>query len=151
MSGYKTHLIFYLGILSITSLIIDVEPMLLFSGGLVGALYCILPDADSTGSFLGNKIMKSLIFLFTASITGWVLLAELFYLMLAVFTALILSMQYFARHRGFMHSIPCAFLLCLPPMLIREELLLFALTGYLSHLLLDSIPGLRSKKGFLFL
>ncbi|MEA1925450.1 MAG: metal-dependent hydrolase [Candidatus Altiarchaeota archaeon] len=142
MSGYKMHLLFYLCILLASYACIRVDDALMVLGGLTGLIYCLIPDIDTRKSFLGHRVYNATIVLLVVSLMGLILLREGYYLALVLCSAILLLMLLFARHRGFTHSIPAAFLLSLPLLLINESLFPFALSGYVSHLLLDLLSDI---------
>jgi len=136
------HLFFYLGILFALYTCIRVDVALMVFGTFTGLIYCLIPDLDTKKSFLGHRMYKAATVLLVVSLLGLILLGERYYLALALGSAILLLMLLFARHRGFMHSIPAAFLLSMPLLLINEKLFPFALSGYVSHLLLDRLSGI---------
>ncbi len=136
------HVFFYLCILFAAYTCIRVDAALMVSGAFTGLVYCLIPDVDTRGSFLGHKVEKMVSVLFLLSLLGLILLGEESYLALALGSTAVLLMLLFARHRGFTHSIPAAFILSTPILLIHEKLFPFALSGYVSHLLLDRLSSM---------
>lgn len=99
----------------------------LFYGGVIGAIYGILPDIDTPNSYISNVGKKNIIF---------------FVLWLPVKIFSILINKIFG-HRGLVHTVFLAVAFSFPMLFLRLPLvspvILFisALAGYLSHLLCD--------------
>jgi len=144
MSGYKIHLLAY-GLFAwiITSALIKlgfaIKPGAEFLISiLVGLVYCLLPDIDTPSSKMREYVDKVLLFSCLACILAFALGLRDYSLLYA--SALAVAFMYalwYTRHRGIFHTWYAGVVLSLPWWFFSPLYSLFALIGFLSHLIVD--------------
>jgi hypothetical protein len=109
-------------------------------GGVLGLVYCLLPDIDSPSS----KARRGFD-LFMGTLSIGLLLAYLWFwsnkLLVALSMALILLnlSLWFLRHRGLTHKPVFGVIVSLPLLYFSWIMAAYALTGFISHLTLDRL------------
>jgi hypothetical protein len=142
MSGYKTHLLFYLmaALLTLTALermpyersqLVDLTAVAL------GAAYAILPDIDAARSKARSLAMRGLGLLALLAAAGYALTKDRTFAMAGAASASTMCLLMLSRHRGALHSATSAIILSAPIALLSPYHALWALLGYGTHLLLD--------------
>lgn len=108
-------------------------------GFLVGLIMTVFPDVDSPSS----KIRRYVTLISLASIICFTIayyyLQNLYLLAGIVFTATLLLIITLSKHRSFLHTTPVAIILCLPIFYFDVISGVFALWGYLLHIILDKL------------
>ena len=143
MSGYRTHLIFYVTVTAALFYVLHasglhrglgVEELM---GAAVGALYSLLPDVDAPSSKIGAALSRILLAGVLALLTVNILygVSETVYLSAAAISVLLLLRL--TGHRGATHTPLAGAILSAPLVLINPYFGAMAFLGYATHLLLD--------------
>lgn len=134
MSGYRTHILVYVGCVVFLALILYPQsspPIIQPLWVLVGLFYALLPDVDAINSFI-RLLLSAVFFIF------YFLSSDPFYGLLAVALGIFLLGSLLLGHRGFLHTLTAGFLLSIPLLYFDGGLAVFAFLGYLTHLTVDN-------------
>ncbi len=138
MSGYRTHILFYLASFAAGAYFLEGRGLIgppyggLYAAAIAGAAYSILPDVDSPSSKARSAVNWILLAAAAASLAA----GESYAALAAI---ALLALIWFTRHRGVMHGPVAALALSAPLMIIGPGFFLAALWGYVSHILLDAL------------
>lgn len=136
MSSYKTHQIFALLLVVLLLFLSYKYDLFSFTtkqvviACLIVLVYSILPDIDTPSGKLRRIFTPAILFLALIAI----IIQLYFVALIAVLVLLFLS---FLKHRGRLHSLAAALAFSLPLMYYDIFFCIFALIGYISHLVLD--------------
>ncbi len=141
MSGYRTHLLFYLGLSALLAYAWTGtgRPMGVgeVSAVALGAVYTLLPDADSPSSKVRKMLGKTVFAVVVLALAAGILYQSTHALVAAAGSAALFLMLWNARHRGFFHTTYAGVLLSAPLLLAGPLYAAMGFIGYCSHLLLD--------------
>ena len=117
---------------------IEVEVIQILTGILIGGIYTLLPDIDHPVSkarkfslVIGLIVIIGSIFMFLET------QLEIFLLIATIICLLLLGLIILAKHRRFFHSIYAGILFSVPLLYLDWVIFVFAISGYLLHLVLD--------------
>jgi hypothetical protein len=145
LPGFFIHLLVY-SILSAALLIVGERAGFVDVSGIPGLLpafflglvYAIFPDLDAPSSKIRKFVSRILLLLLLVMLAGYVAgILDTMAIYASIIVAGVLLFLWSVRHRGPFHSIFFALLFSLPLLLLGRTYAIFALFGYLSHLLLD--------------
>jgi len=143
MSGYKIHLLVYVVSFSVISFYVSVNHLLDLSfetlalSLFIGAVYSILPDMDMPSSLMRRFIEKALLFLLLALIAGYVFSGNMILIYAAIAVVLFLLILWYAKHRGFFHTLAAGFMASAPLFVIEPYFAFSAFLGFMAHLAVD--------------
>ena len=143
MSGYKIHVLVYVVCFSLASYVVtenrllEVSSQTLVLSFFIGALYSILPDLDMPASLMRRLVERFLLFLLLVLIAGYVFLADMMLIFLSIAVVVFLLVLWFAKHRGFFHTVAAGLISSMPLLLVEPYFAFSALLGFLVHLLVD--------------
>lgn len=105
---------------------------------IISMFYALLPDLDLKKSFIRKKI--------DILIISVIIILSVFYFLgnqeVLIFIAILLGVEAvftITKHRGVMHSLAFGVIISMPWLLINTAFFIFALSGFISHLIADKL------------
>lgn len=145
MTNYKKHLLVYFFISAIIfSFFLHfkffINPEILLTSFFVGMAYTFLPDIDVPSSKIRVIVTKiSLAAILVALLLYAFYIPNKTLIFISIFLAVLLYLLEFTKHRGFFHSILAGIFLSAPFYFISLYSFIFAMLGFISHILADRI------------
>ncbi len=144
MSGYLTHIIVYLSFVvfllavSYSYGMLEYDVKTIIVGCLVGLFYSILPDVDTPSSKMRKLIERIFLAAIVLSLVAFLMIKDVDLVYSAIVLSLILYFLWYVRHRTILHTPIAGVLFSAPLYFIEPVYCLFALIGFVSHLLVDN-------------
>ena len=143
MSSYKKHIFVYLffvvaGIAALTYYhYLQFNWEIILPGIVIGTFYTLLPDIDTPSSKLRGIIAKLSLATTLSCLGAYLYLKNINLIYISLALVFFLYFLWFSPHRRIFHTLLVGVFLSSPWYLINPSFFLFALSGFLVHLMLD--------------
>jgi len=143
MPGYRFHIAVYLFSACVLTYVLKGYSLIglsvysLMASLFVGGIYSVLPDIDMPSSVIRRVVERGALLSVFFLIIGYVFYPVVFLLYAAVAVVFLLLLLWYLKHRGFFHTVFAGLLLSIPWAFLDPVVSVYALTGYMAHLLAD--------------